>query len=203
MWLKCVRHPKNAIFTQNFAMRKVWKCEKRNFSGVRGKKWVIYNVKEDSLGAMVEAVGILERMKEAVVWQVVVELLKDSFLKKLGNEWKVRDRAIVFQVIWVKVVLFQERTNNSCLKCCGKGTCAQGCVNNVHDSRKQVWKAVREERCRHRVKLTWFERHWFQCLILPFQRQNESKRAVFWWMVGQEGTAGEVSGQACHEYFEF
>ena len=53
---------------------------------------------------------------------MVVELLKDSFLKKLGNERKVRDKAIVFQVIWVKIVPFQERTNNSCLKCCGKGT---------------------------------------------------------------------------------
>ena len=56
---------------------------------------------------------------------MVVELLKDNFLKKLGNERKVRDRAIVFQVIWVKVVLFQERTKNSCLKYCVKGTCAQ------------------------------------------------------------------------------
>ena len=56
---------------------------------------------------------------------MVVELLKDSFLKKLGNERKVRDKAIVFQVIWVKIVPFQERTNNSCLKYCVKGTCAQ------------------------------------------------------------------------------
>ena len=44
---------------------------------------------------------------------MVAELLKDDFLEKLGNERKVRDRAIVFQVIWVKVVLFQERKNNS------------------------------------------------------------------------------------------
>ena len=69
---------------------------------------------------------------------MVAELLKDDFLENLGNERKVRDRAIVYQVIWVKVVLFQERTNNSCLKCCGKGTCAQGCVDNVSDGRKQV-----------------------------------------------------------------
>ena len=75
---------------------------------------------------------------------MVAELLKDDFLENLGNERKVRDRAIVYQVIWVKVVLFQERTNNSCLKCCGKGTCVQGCVDNVSNGRKQVWKAVRE-----------------------------------------------------------
>ena len=37
---------------------------------------------------------------------MVVELLKDSFLKNLGNERSVRDKAIVFQVVWVKVVLF-------------------------------------------------------------------------------------------------
>ena len=78
----------------------------------------------------------------------------DNFLKKLGNEREVRDRAIVFQVIWVKVVLFQGRTNNSCLKSCGKGTCAQGCVDDVSDGRKQAWKAVREERCRNGVKFT-------------------------------------------------
>ena len=68
---------------------------------------------------------------------MVVELLKDNFLKKLGNEWKVRDRVIVFQVIWVRVVLFQERMNNSCFKSCGKGTCAQGCVDDVSDGRRQ------------------------------------------------------------------
>ena len=73
--------------------RKVQKCEKRNFSGVRGKKQVIYNVKADGLGAMAAAIGRLERMKEVVIWQVVVELLKDNFPKKLENEQKVRDRA--------------------------------------------------------------------------------------------------------------
>ena len=85
---------------------------------------------------------------------MVVELLEDSFLKKLGNERKVRDRAIVFQVIWVKFVLFQKRMNNSCLKSFGKGTCARGCVDDVSDGRKQVWRAVREERCRNGVKFT-------------------------------------------------
>ena len=35
-------------------------------SGVRGKKWVIYNVKEDGLGALVGAEGRQERMKEVV-----------------------------------------------------------------------------------------------------------------------------------------
>ena len=95
---------------------------------------------------MVGAVGRLQRMKEVVISQLVVEILKDNFLKKLGNERKVRDRAIVFQVIWVKVVLFQDRTNNSCLKSFGKGTCAPGCFDDVSDGRKQVWRAVREER---------------------------------------------------------
>ena len=66
---------------------------------------------------------------------MVVERLKDNFFKKLGNERKVRDGVIVFQVIWVKVGFFLERTNTSCLKSCGKGTC-------VDDGRKQVWKAV-------------------------------------------------------------
>ena len=36
-------------------------------SGVRGDKWVIYNVKEEGLGALVGAVGRLERMKEGVI----------------------------------------------------------------------------------------------------------------------------------------
>jgi len=95
-------------------------------------------VKEDGLGATVGALGRLQRMKEVVISQLVVEVLKDNFLKKLGNERKVRDRAIVFQVIWVKVVLFWVRMNNSCLKSCGKGTCAQGCVDNISDGMKQV-----------------------------------------------------------------
>ena len=39
---------------------------RRETSGVRGKKWVIYNVKEDGLGALVGAEGRQERMKEVV-----------------------------------------------------------------------------------------------------------------------------------------
>ena len=36
---------------------------------------------------------------------MAVELLKEDLLQKLGNERKARDRATVFHVIWVKVVL--------------------------------------------------------------------------------------------------
>ena len=63
---------------------------------------------------------------------------------------RFRDRAIVFLIIWVKVVPFQERTNNSY----GKGTCVQGCVDDVSNGTKQVWRAVREERGRNGVKFT-------------------------------------------------
>ena len=71
-------------------------------SGVRGKKWVIYNVKEDGLGALVGAEGRQERMKEVVTWQVVAELLKDNFLNKRGRKtpkmihFLEQNRAVVF-----------------------------------------------------------------------------------------------------------
>ena len=71
----------------------------KTFPESEAKGEVSYNVKEDGLGAMVGPVGRLERMKEVVIWQVVAELLKDNFLKKLGNERKVRDRAIVTGVL--------------------------------------------------------------------------------------------------------
>ena len=52
---------------------------------------------------------------------MVAELLKDSFLKNLGNERSVRDKAIVFQVVWVKVVLFFWRGRTlAILKAVGK-----------------------------------------------------------------------------------
>ena len=46
---------------------------------------VIDNVKEDGFGAMIGAVGRLERMKQGVIWQAIIELKKDDFLEKLES----------------------------------------------------------------------------------------------------------------------
>ena len=64
-------------------------------------------MKEDGLGATVGAVGRLQRMKEVVISQLVVEVLKDNFLKKLGNERKVSDRAILFRSFGARLFFFR------------------------------------------------------------------------------------------------
>ena len=55
---------------------------------------------------------------------MVVELQRDDFLWKLGDEKELRDRLIVFQVIKIQIVLLQKRMNNGCLRCCRKRTSA-------------------------------------------------------------------------------
>ena len=97
---------------------------------------------------------------------MVAELLKDNFLNKRGRKtpkmihFLEQNRAVVFFLgrLGQGCSFFLERTNTSYFKSCGKGTCAQGCVDDVSDGRKQVWKAVREEKCRNRVRFNFRDR---------------------------------------------
>jgi hypothetical protein len=69
-------------------------------------------VEESCFGAVVLSIGRLEGKKEVVGGEVEIELVENNLLKELGKEREIGDRAVVFELIWVKVVFFEERTNN-------------------------------------------------------------------------------------------
>jgi hypothetical protein len=69
------------------------------------------------------AVGRLKGAVEIVGGEVVIELVEDNLLKKLGEERQVRDRAIVFEVVWVEVVFFEERADKSRFENVGNSAC--------------------------------------------------------------------------------
>ena len=114
---------------------------------------------------MAGAIGRLERMMVGI-WQVAVELLKDNFLKKLGNERKVRDRAIVFQVIWSRLFFFRTGWTIAVLKAVGKEPVRSDALTMSVMAGSRYGRHF-EARCRNGVKFTGSERHWFQSMHRP------------------------------------
>ena len=105
------------------------------------------------------AIGRLEREEEIVRGEVKIELVEDNLLKKLGEERKIRDRMVVFEVVWVKVVFLEERTNYNRLENVRDGASQYGRVDDVSDEGQELGKAVRVEGGRKGVKFTGFDRH--------------------------------------------
>ena len=62
------------------------------------------------------AIGRLEGKEEVVKGEVEIELVEDDLPKELVEERELGDRAVVLEVVWVKVVLLEERTNNGGLE---------------------------------------------------------------------------------------
>ena len=88
-----------------------------------------------------------------------VELVEDNLLKELGEKGEIGDRAVVLEVIWVKVVLLEERTNDGGLENVRDGASLHGSVDDVSDEGQELGKAVGVEGGRKGVQFTGFERH--------------------------------------------
>ena len=66
--------------------------------------------------AVVFAISRLERTERIVGGKMEVELVENNLLKELGQEEEIGDGSVVFQFIWIKVVFFEERTDNGRLE---------------------------------------------------------------------------------------
>ena len=62
--------------------------------------------------AVVFAIGRLERTEKIVGGKMDVELVENNLLKQLGQEGEIGDGSVVFEFIWIKVVFFEERTDD-------------------------------------------------------------------------------------------
>ena len=89
------------------------------------------------------AIGRLEGEEEVIRGEVEVELVEDNLLKEFGEKREIRDRVVGFEVLWVKVVFFEERMNDGGLENARNGASQYGRVDDVSDEGQELGKAVR------------------------------------------------------------
>jgi hypothetical protein len=82
------------------------------------------------------AIGRLEGIEEIVGGEVKVELIENDFFKELGQEREIGNRTIVFEVVWVEVVFFQERADESRLESVRDSASLERSVDDVGDERQ-------------------------------------------------------------------
>ena len=102
------------------------------------------------------AIGSLEGEEKVIRGNVEIELVED---KELGEERETGDRAVVFEVVWVKFVFLEERTNDGRLENVRDGASLYGRVDDVSDEGQELGKAVGVEGGRKGVKFTGFDRN--------------------------------------------
>ena len=108
---------------------------------------------------MVFAVGRLEGTEEVVGGEMEVDLVEDNLLEEFGQEGEVRDRPIVFQLVWVEVVFLEEGSDDSGFEDVRNRASVERDVDDVCDERQKMRKTVGVERGRQRVKFAGFEGH--------------------------------------------
>ena len=84
------------------------------------------------------AIGRLEGEEEVIRGEVEVELVEDNLLKELGEEREIGDRAVVLEIIWVKALLLEERTNDGGLENVMDGASLFGSVDDVSDDGQEL-----------------------------------------------------------------
>jgi len=65
-----------------------------------------------------------------------VELVENNLLKELGQEREIRDGSVVFKFVWIKVVFFEERTDDGRLEDIGNRAGFKRSVDDVCDERQ-------------------------------------------------------------------
>ena len=62
--------------------------------------------------------------------------MENDFFKEFGQKWKVRNGTVVFQKIFVKGWLFQQRFDDGCLQMWYNAS-GKRCVDDVRDGRQE------------------------------------------------------------------
>ena len=68
--------------------------------------------------------------------------MKNDFFKDFRQKWKIRDGAVVFQKIFVKLCLFQQGFYNCSLQTTWYNARIKRCVDDVGDDRQEDVKIV-------------------------------------------------------------
>ena len=63
--------------------------------------------------------------------------MESDFFKDFGQKWKVRNGAVLFQKIFVKWWLFQQRLDNGSLQITWYSASGKSYVDDVHDGRQE------------------------------------------------------------------
>ena len=74
------------------------------------------------------------------------KFVENDFFKNFGQKWKVRNGTVVFQKIFVKRWLFQQRFDDGSLQITWYNASGKRCVDDVRDGRQEDVKVFIKKR---------------------------------------------------------
>ena len=80
--------------------------------------------------------------------------MENDYFEDSGQKWKARNGTVVFQKIFVKWWLFQERSDDGCLQITWYNTSGKTCVDDVRDGRQEDVKVFIKKRGGNGIKFT-------------------------------------------------
>ena len=82
------------------------------------------------------------------------KFIENDFFKDFGQKWKVRNGTVVFQKIFVKWWLFQQRFDDGCLQITWYDASGKRCVDDVRDGRQEDVKVFIKKRGGNGIEFT-------------------------------------------------
>lgn len=87
---------------------------------------------------------------------VVIELSSNNSLKNFRDEIKIRDRAVVLELVSIKFRFFKEGSNDSTLKCIREDAMRKTAVNDRGNGGDQKVDTIFDQECGPRIKTAGF-----------------------------------------------
>lgn len=84
---------------------------------------------------MERAKARLKKFIKVIGGKVGMELSSNSFFKKFGNVWKVRDGAEVIEVSWIRAGFLKYGSDSRSFQRGGYSARSEGGMNNISDER--------------------------------------------------------------------
>ena len=96
----------------------------------------------------------MKGISEVVFLEMGEKFEENDFFKDFGQKWKVRNGTVVFQKIFVKWWLFQQRFDDVCLQIIQYNASSKRCVDYVRDGRQEDVKVFIKMRGGNGIKFT-------------------------------------------------
>ena len=91
-------------------------------------------------------IGWLKGITEVVFLEMGEKFVENNFFKNSGRKWKARNRTEVFQKIFIKWWLLQQRFDDGCLQIRWYNASGKRCVDDVRDGQQEDVKVFTKKR---------------------------------------------------------
>ena len=96
----------------------------------------------------------MKGIAEVVFLEMGEKFVENDFFRDFGQKWKVRNGTVVFQKMFIRRWLFQQRFDNGCLQIIWNNASGKRCVNDVRDGRQEDVKVFIKKRGANGIKFT-------------------------------------------------